>query len=259
MVHWIDDSLPLPAPGTVDEEVPGLVAAGGSLQPARLEEAYRLGLFPWFGPGQPVLWWSPDPRMVLQVRDFRLHRSLRKTLQRFLRTPGCEIRFDGDFEAVMRHCAATPREGQDGTWIVPAMVRAYVAWHGRGRAHSVETRVDGRLVGGLYFVGIGRMVFGESMFSHATDASKLALAALVAACRARGVDWIDCQQHTGHLASMGAQEVPRPAFLDHLSRALGAPEIGDWTYDAAHWALLDPRIGTAAPGSLPREGPDPHP
>lgn len=257
MVHWIDDRLPLPAPGTVAEDVPGLVAAGGTLLPARLEEAYRSGLFPWFGPGQPVLWWSPDPRMVLQVGDFRLHRSLRKTLQHFLRTPGCEIRFDGDFEAVMRHCAATPRDGQDGTWIVPAMVRAYVAWHARGRTHSVETRVDGRLVGGLYFVAIGRMVFGESMFSHATDASKLALAALVAACRARGVDWIDCQQHTGHLASMGAREVPRAAFLAHLSRALVAPEVPDWTYDPAHWALLDPRLGAADPD--PREGPDPPP
>ena len=242
MVHWIDDSLPLPLPGTVAEEVPGLVAAGGSLNPARLEEAYRQGLFPWFGRGQPVLWWSPDPRMVLKTADFRLHRSLRKTLQRFLRTPGCEIRFDGDFATVMRHCAATPRDGQDGTWIVPSMVAAYVDWHRHGRTHSVETRVDGELVGGLYFVSLGRMVFGESMFSHATDASKLALAALVAACRARGVAWIDCQQHTEHLASMGAKEVPRAAFATHLSHALGEPDVADWTYDPAHWALLDPRL-----------------
>jgi leucyl/phenylalanyl-tRNA---protein transferase len=247
MVHWIDDALPLPAPGSVPEEVPGLVAAGGTLHPRRLDEAYRQGLFPWFGPGQPVLWWSPDPRMVLQVADFRLHRSLRKTLQHFLRTPGCAIRFDGDFPRVMRHCAATPRDGQDGTWIVPAMVAAYVDWHHAGRTHSVETWVDGELVGGLYFVAIGRMVFGESMFSHATDASKLALAALVAACRARGVDWIDCQQHTGHLASMGAREVSRADFLAHLSRALGAPDIGDWTYDPAHWVRLDPRLTLDTP------------
>lgn len=243
MVYWIDERSPLPRPGTVTEAVPGLVAAGGRLTPARLEEAYRLGLYPWFSAGQPSLWWSPDPRMVLDVADFQFRRSLRKTLQRFLQTPGCEIRFDGDFAAVMQACALTPREGQDGTWIVSSVIAAYVAWHHAGRTHSVETWIDGELVGGLYFVSIGRMVFGESMFSHRTDASKFALAALVAACRARGVAWIDCQQHTGHLASMGAREVSRPAFEGHLTRALAAPDIPDWTYDPAHWAHLDPRLG----------------
>ena len=243
MVVWIDERTPLPRPGTVHEEVPGLVAAGGRLTPARLEEAYRLGLFPWFSAGQPTLWWSPDPRMVLDVADFTLRRSLRKTLQRFLLTPGCEIRFDGDFRAVMHACATTPRDGQDGTWIVPSVVEAYVAWHRAGRTHSVETRIDGELVGGLYFVSIGHMVFGESMFSHRTDASKFALAALVAACRARGVARIDCQQHTGHLASMGGHEVSRPAFEGPLIRALAEPDIRDWTYDPAHWAHLDPRLG----------------
>lgn len=242
MVHWIDDRSPLPRPGSVPEEVPGLVAAGGSLTVERLDEAYRLGLFPWFGPRQPVLWWSPDPRMQLAVADFRLQRSLRKTLQRFLATPGCEITFDHDFRAVIQGCASTPREGQKGTWIVPDMVEAYVAWHRAGRVHSVETRVDGTLVGGLYFVSLGGMVFGESMFSRRTDASKFALAALVAACRARGVRWIDCQQHTAHLASMGACEVPRTDFEQRLSLALGAADIADWTYDAAHWALLDARL-----------------
>jgi len=242
MVFWIDGETPLPRPGTVPEEVPGLVAAGGRLTPARLDEAYRQGLFPWFGPGQPVLWWSPDPRMVLPVADFRLTRSLRKTLQRFLHTPGHEIRFDADFPAVMQACAQAPRDGQDGTWIVPDMVRAYAQWHGAGRTHSVETWVDGVRVGGLYFVSIGRMVFGESMFSHRPDASKLALAALVAACRARGIAWIDCQQHTDHLASLGAREVPRAAFERHLSLALGGEDITDWTYDPAHWTLIDPRL-----------------
>ncbi len=245
MVTWIDDRRPLPRPGSVPEEVPGLVAAGGTLTPARLEQAYRLGLFPWFGPSQPVLWWSPDPRMVLSVDEFRCVRSLRKALQRFLATPGCEIAFDRDFPAVIRACAGTPREGQDGTWIVPDMVEAYVAWHRAGRVHSVETRIDGQLVGGLYFVSIGGMVFGESMFSHRTDASKFALAALVAACRARGLRWIDCQQHTGHLASLGARERPRAEFEQILSLALGAAEIPDWTYDAAHWALIDARLETA--------------
>lgn len=249
MVFWIDGDNPLPRPGSVPEEVPGLVAAGGRLTPQRLEEAYRQGLFPWFGPGQPVLWWSPDPRMVLPVADFRLTRSLRKTLQRFVRTPGCEIRFDTDFRAVMQACAQAPREGQDGTWIVPAMVDAYTEWHHAGHTHSVETWVDGECIGGLYFVTIGRMVFGESMFSRRPDASKLALAALVAACRARGVDWIDCQQHTEHLASMGAREVPRPAFEQHLSLALGGEPIPDWSYDPAHWALLDPRLGPGDAGA----------
>lgn len=239
MIPWIDEHTPLPragAPG--DPDAPGLVAIGGRLTPDRLEEAYRKGLFPWFSAGQPVLWWSPDPRMVLPVEHFRLSRSLRKTLRRFLRTAGCEIRFDSRFRAVIEACATTPRDGQDGTWIVPAMVEAYVAWHRAGRTHSVETWVDGRLVGGLYFVSIGRMVFGESMFAHRTDASKLALAALVAACRARGVPLIDCQQHTGHLASFGAREIARADFERHLALTLGAADVGDWTYDPSHWAAL---------------------
>jgi leucyl/phenylalanyl-tRNA---protein transferase len=251
MVFWVDDDTPLPAPGGVPEEVPGLIAAGGRLTLARLEQAYRAGIFPWYGPGQPVLWWSPDPRMVLPVDAFRLHRSLRRTLARFLATPGCTLRFDHAFDAVIRACAATPRDGQDGTWIVPAMVRAYGAWHRAGRVHSVETWADGRLVGGLYFVALGRMVFGESMFSHRSDASKIALAALVAACRVRGVALIDCQQHTGHLASMGAREMPREAFLRHVATVCAEPAIDDWTYDPAHWAWLDRRLADAAARAAP--------
>ena len=167
----------------------------------------------------------------------------------FLRTPGCSIRFDSDFVAVMQACAQTPRDGQDGTWIVPAMVQAYTAWHQAGSVHSVETWVDGQLVGGLYFVNIGRMCFGESMFSRSTDASKLALTALVAACRARGIPLIDCQQNTGHLASLGAHEVSRAAFLQHLAGTLQQPGPADWTYDEAHWAwLLEP-----APEDPPRQ------
>jgi leucyl/phenylalanyl-tRNA--protein transferase len=253
MVVWIDDDSPLPRPGSVTEELPGLVAAGGRLSPARLTEAYSLGMFPWFGPGQPVLWWSPDPRMVLPVAEFRLTRSLRKTLQRFLATPGCEIRFDSAFRAVMLACAQTPRDGQDGTWIVPSMVDAYCAWHDLGCTHSVETWIDGELVGGLYFVNLGRMVYGESMFSHRTDASKLAMAALVAACRARGVAWVDCQQHTGHLASLGAHEVPRDVFEQRLSLARGGEVIADWSYDPAHWALIDPRLLAASGVAGPTE------
>ena len=183
--------------------------------------------------------------MVLPVADFKLSHSLRKTLRRFLRTPGCELRFDSDFRAVIQACAQTPRAGQDGTWIVPAMVDAYGEWHRQGRVHSVETWVDGQMVGGLYFVAIGRMCFGESMFSHRTDASKIALAALVAACRARNVPLIDCQQNTGHLASLGAHEMSRAAFVAHVAQmasavvpTAGEPALKDWTYDEAAWALL---------------------
>ena len=245
MLAWLPDDpqdrSPFPpaseslGPGT---DTPGLLAAGGTLAPWRLEQAYRHGIFPWYGPRQPVLWWAPDPRMVLPVAQFRLHRSLRKTLRAFLAKPGCEIRFDSAFDAVIEACAETPRDGQAGTWIVPELRAAYRAWHRAGTVHSVETWVDGRLVGGLYGVGIGRMFFGESMFSHATDASKIALAALVAFCRAHGIELIDCQQATRHLASLGAREIPRPAFERHLALSLGAPPPPAWTYDPAHWAHL---------------------
>jgi leucyl/phenylalanyl-tRNA--protein transferase len=186
------------------------------------------------------------------VADFRLHRSLRKTLQRFLATPGCEIRVDSAFEAVMRHCSGTPRAGQAGTWIVDEVIAAYVRLHRAGRAHSFETWVDGELVGGLYGVNIGRMFYGESMFAHRTDASKFALAALVAHARAHAIDWIDCQQETAHLASMGARPVPRAAFEQHLSRVVDLPAPGAWSYDPANWSRLDLR--TSPPGSC-----SPHP
>jgi leucyl/phenylalanyl-tRNA--protein transferase len=195
-------------------------------------------VFPWYGEGQPVLWWSPDPRMVLPVDAFKLSRSLRKTLQKFIRTPGCALRIDGDFDAVIRACAGTPREGQDGTWIVPELMEAYSAWHRLGRVHSFETWMDGELVGGLYAVSIGRMVFGESMFSRRTDASKIALAGLVAFCRAHGIRLIDCQQNTRHLASLGAREVPRAEFEAHLRRFIAEPSVEDWTYDPSFWAQL---------------------
>jgi leucyl/phenylalanyl-tRNA--protein transferase len=242
MLSWIDDSLPLPPANTAlgpDSEAPGLVAAGGRVTPRRLEEAYRQGIFPWYSAGQPVLWWSPDPRMVLPVADFKISHSLRKTLRRFLRTPGCAVRMDSDFSAVIQACAMTPRDGQDGTWIVPAMVQAYAAWHRLGHVHSLETWVNGELVGGLYFVSIGRMCFGESMFAHRTDASKIALATLVAACRARGVRLIDCQQNTAHLASLGAHEITRQAFVRHVQQAVTEPVVRDWSYDEADWAWLD--------------------
>lgn len=247
MPVWLDDDVPLPSTRLAlgpDSDAPGLLAVGGRLSIGRLEEAYRRGIFPWFGPGQPVLWWSPDPRMVLPVGSFCCSHSLRKTLRRFRRTPGCEIRIDSAFARVIRACAETPRPGQDGTWIVPELIAAYTAWHRRGRVHSFETWVDGELVGGLYGVGIGRMFFGESMFAHRTDASKIALAALVAFCRARGIGFIDCQQNTAHLASLGAQEVPRDVFERDLARALDAPDVADWSYDDSMWAQLGLASGT---------------
>jgi leucyl/phenylalanyl-tRNA--protein transferase len=253
VIPWIDDpAQPLPATEQAlgpDSVAPGLLAATPDLSLARLREAYARGIFPWFSEGQPVLWWSPDPRMVLLASEFRLSRSLRKSIARFLGTPGCEVRVDSAFDRVIEACAGTPRQGQLGTWIVPPMVAAYRAWHRAGAVHSFEMWVDDELVGGLYGVGIGRMFFGESMFSLQTDASKIALAALVAFCREYGIALIDCQQNTEHLASMGAREISRPAFERHLGVACRAAPPPRWTYDARLWARLDARF--ARPGAEP--------
>ena len=264
---WIDDHSPLPPTHLAlgpDSEAPGLLAAGGSVTPQRLAQAYRRGIFPWYSPGEPPLWWAPDPRMVLPVAEFKLSPSLRKTLRRFLRDPACEIRIDSAFRPVMAACAAAPRDGQAGTWIAPEIIDAYSAWHAAGAAHSVETWVDGELVGGLYGVGLGRMFFGESMFSRRTDASKIALAALVAFCRAESIPLIDCQQRTGHLASLGAREIPREAFEAHLAQTVDARAPAAWTYHPGLWqklallphappdaALLDPAARTDAGGATP--------
>jgi leucyl/phenylalanyl-tRNA---protein transferase len=251
MIPWLsehDDGTPFPPTALAlgpDTEAPGLLAAGGSLTPRRLHAAYSRGVFPWFSEGQPLLWWTPDPRMVLQVAQFKLPRSLRKTIERFRCTPGCELRIDSACERVIEHCARTPREGQDGTWITPAMARAYARWHAQGAVHSFETWIDGELAGGLYGVNIGRMFFGESMFAHATDASKIALAALVCFCRAHAIEWIDCQQETAHLARMGAQAVPRGAFEAHLERVTLLTAPARWAYDASLWTQLGLRPPTS--------------
>jgi leucyl/phenylalanyl-tRNA--protein transferase len=243
MIDWLDEaSLDFPPSSRAlgpDSEAPGLLAAGGDLSPARLRAAYTRGIFPWFGQDQPILWWAPDPRMVLQTRHFRLTRSLRKTVARFARTPGCEIRVDSALPAVLRACAEAPREGQAGTWILPQMQAAYAQWGRLGTVHSVETWMDGELAGGLYGVNLGRMFFGESMFMRRTDASKIALAALVCLCRRHAIPWIDCQQNTGHLASMGAFELPRSAFEAHLAETTGQSCPQDWAFDAGLWSLLD--------------------
>jgi leucyl/phenylalanyl-tRNA--protein transferase len=199
------------------------LAAGADLGVPRLLEAYAKGVFPWFNADQPVLWWSPDPRMVLKVEDFKLHRSLRKTLNRYAAHPGFELCFDRDFDQVIEACASSPREGQKGTWIVPEMVKAYKDLHRAGYAHSVETWLDNKLVAGLYFVGIGKAVFGESMFSTISDGSKMALATLINVCKQHHIKAIDCQQNTSHLASMGAQEMSRSKFLIMSQTALQLP------------------------------------
>lgn len=247
MIPWLPEDERTPFPPTAqalgpDSEAPGLLCAGGVLGPQRLDAAYRRGIFPWFSPGQPPLWWSPDPRMVLPVADFKLAPSLKKTLSRFLADPRGALRFDHDFAAVIAACARTPRAGQAGSWIVPGLRRAYTDWHRLGAVHSVETWWDGELVGGLYCVGLGRMVFGESMFTRRTDASKIALAALIAFCRASGRPLIDCQQETAHLASLGAGPWPRARFEDSLATLVAeappGPGLGRWAYDPAHWATL---------------------
>jgi leucyl/phenylalanyl-tRNA--protein transferase len=237
---WLESDTPFPPVENawgLHSEAPGLLAAGADLSPARLLDAYRHGIFPWYSEGQPILWWSTDPRMVLRVQDFHVRRSFAKVLRGFIANPGCEIRVDSAFEAVIQHCAATPRPGQSGTWITHDIQSAYTALHAAGYVHSVETWCNGKLVGGLYCVAIGQSVFGESMFSHATDASKIALAALVALCRNQEIEWIDCQQNTGHLASMGARTMAREAFVRGVrQRSQRAP--ARWAWNPLYWNAM---------------------
>ena len=237
---WLEPGEPFPSVDTAwgpQDPAPGLLAAGGVLDVPTLVNAYSRGIFPWYSSGQPILWWSTDPRMVLEPPAFRLHHSLRKSLKKLLREGRLEIRFDHDFERVIRACAQSPRRGQDGTWILPAMVQAYTKLHQAGIAHSVETWIDGELAGGLYAVNLGAMVFGESMFARRTDASKIALAALVAFCRHHGIPLIDCQQETGHLASMGGHTIPRSDFQQRVRKATqhAAPS---WHFAPLYWQTV---------------------
>ena len=224
-----------------DSSLPGLLAAGGALDVSTLTSAYARGIFPWFSEGQPILWWSTIPRMVLKVADFKVQPSFKKTLKKFASgfngAIDCEVRIDTAFERVISACAATPRDGQGGTWIVQQMVIAYTALHKAGFAHSVETWVNGELVGGLYCVNIGTAVFGESMFSHATDASKIALAALVCFCRANGIELVDCQQNTAHLASLGAKEMPRSEFVAEVKARVNQL-MPVWQFSPQLWQQL---------------------
>lgn len=208
----------------------GLVAAGSDLSATRLIEAYKKGIFPWYNQDQMVLWWSTDPRMVLQPSQFKFHRSLRKALKKALLNDHLEIRVDHDFETIVDMCAQQTRPGQNGTWIHAEMLAAYSQLHRLGHAHSVETWINGQLAGGLYCVSIGQAVFGESMFTLETNASKYALTALVTFCQYNGIGSIDCQQQTRHLASLGAAPVAREIFLQDLATAIEKP--------APKWELL---------------------
>ena len=237
---WLDagqDFPPVSSAWGASDPAPGLLAAGAALDVASLLRAYSLGIFPWYSQGQPTLWWSPNPRMVLLTEQFKLHRSMRKSLQRFISQPGHEVRFDTSFKHVINACASKLRDGQPGTWILPEMIAAYCALHDARHAHSVETWINGELVGGLYCVNLGGMVFGESMFADATDASKIALCALVSFCRAYEIPVIDCQQNTDHLASFGAMDISREAFTAHVAQAITRP-APTWQFDPVYWNYL---------------------
>lgn len=235
MIPWLEPNTPFPDVSQALTEAsgaPGLLAAGSDLSPQRLLEAYRQGIFPWYSIGQPVLWWSTDPRMILRTDRFRVSRSLKKSIRKvgssMLAGGGqWEVRFDSAFEQVMLECAAPRRDGP-GTWISDELIHNYVALHRMGYAHSSELWFEGRMVGGVYGVCMGRMFFGESMFARMPDASKVALYYLVEFLAGRGVEMIDCQQATAHLASLGATAVPRAEFIDHLRHAVDLPAISDW-------------------------------
>lgn len=233
-IPWLEPDTPFPdvsAALTAEQGAAGLLAAGADLSPERLLDAYRHGIFPWFSDGQPILWWSTDPRMVLLTENFNISRSLHKTLRKVEREMHggrrWEVRFDHAFESVMRACAA-PREDGPGTWISEEIIRGYCALHRQGYAHSSELWMDGQLVGGAYGVCIGRMFYGESMFARITDGSKIALAYLVHFLRKNGVQMIDCQQETLHLASLGATPMSRDAFTARLKELTAQPQIANW-------------------------------
>lgn len=216
MIPKLSITLSFPDPSIATKE--GIVAYGGDLSPSRIMMAYRKGIFPWYGPNDPILWWSPDPRLILEPNEFKLHRSLRKKISRF------EIRFDTAFAQVIRECAQMPRRGQKGSWIVPEMIEAYEVLHALGYAHSVEAYQSGTLVGGLYGVSVGKVFCGESMFAKVSDASKVAFAVLVDHLKEWGYDFIDCQVPTLHLKSLGAKEIPRSTFLERLDKSLEEPK-----------------------------------
>ncbi len=228
---WLLADTPFPPVEQAFAEPPGLLAAGADLSISRLRCAYSQGIFPWYSTGDPILWWAPHPRMVLACDAFHVSHTLRKRLRQIARSQQAGnfevvVRVDSAFQSVLQGCARSASPGAPGTWITPEMQRAYEAWHLAGDAHSIETWVNGQLAGGLYGVCLGQMFFGESMFSQATDASKIALAHLVRFLGRQGVRWIDCQMETDHLASLGAAPVGREAFAAHVRQAVTGPAVG---------------------------------
>ena len=239
MLYLLDPShpeAPFPPVEKSEQEPNGLLAVGGDLHPVRLLNAYRAGIFPWYSEGHPILWWSPDPRTVLFPEKLKIARSLGKTL----RNKPFTVSFDRAFEQVLKGCAA-PRKGETGTWITPEMHRAYVQLHRLGHAHSVEIWRDHRLVGGLYGVAIGRVFFGESMFSRERDASKVGLVHLTRLLIEQGFRLIDCQVYTRHLVSLGAEEIGRATFCRHLERWCPGDdsEIRRWEPIGDRWPCAD--------------------
>jgi len=226
MIPWLAPDQPFPPVSSALGTPNGLLAASAELTADRLLTAYPQGIFPWYSGDEPVLWWSPDPRMVLFTDELKISRSFARTLRRKAFDASIELRLDAAFEAVVTACAQ-PRDADAGTWITASVAKAYTELHRRGFAHSIETWVDGELIGGLYGVALGRMFYGESMFSHAADTSKIALAALVQLLRSEHVPMIDCQQNTRHLASLGAREITRREFVAHLQTAVRAAPV-DW-------------------------------
>jgi len=238
LIPWLGNDSPFPPVEKALQSPNGLLAAGGDLSEARLLDGYRQGIFPWFNPEEPILWWSPDPRMVLIPEEFIVSHSLAK----ILRKGTFEVRFDSAFEQVMRRCAEPRGNKQDdhhGTWILEEMIEAYCALHQSGYAHSVEVWKDENLVGGLYGVCIGHMFYGESMFSKVSNGSKIALAYLarqfeqwqVGASTSFGTGMIDCQMHTPHLASLGAREITRSEFIARLKELVNCTPITHWKFD----------------------------
>jgi len=227
MIPWLSARDPFPPVAAALGEPNGLLAAGGDLSTGRLLDAYARGIFPWFGDGDPLLWWSPDPRMVLWLRELHISRSLR----RLIGSGRHRVTLDTAFAEVMIGCAA-PRRGHDGTWITPEMMEAYQRLAAQGHAHSVEVWSDGALAGGLYGVALGRMFYGESMFSRRANASKIALVCLARQLERWGFELVDCQMSTAHLASLGAREIPRAEFLRHVERLVSRPGLTPpWVLD----------------------------
>ena len=224
MIPWLAPGQPFPPVSAALHNPNGLLAASAELTAERLLAAYPQGIFPWYSEEEPVLWWSPDPRMVLFTDELRVSRSFAKTLRKAAHDTSIELRFDADFDAVIQACAE-PRGDDAGTWITDGVADAYMELHRRGLAHSIETWVGGRLAGGLYGVALGRMFYGESMFSRVPDASKIALAVLVRVMRSERVRVIDCQQNTRHLASLGAREISRREFVAHVNTSVRAAPI----------------------------------